>query len=65
MKSFNDIQPSKDFIDIYYDYYLEIASQEELKTDIITQQTYYNICRKFDIPIPKPNFPKSKLLKLL
>lgn len=68
MRTFNGIQPSKDLIDLHYnhyDHYLEIASQEELENDVVTQQTYYKICREFNIPIPKPNFPKSRLLRPL
>lgn len=60
--SFNEIVPSKDLNGIEYSCFLDLAKPHELELDAVSQETYYKICRQLNKPIPKPNFPKSRLV---
>lgn len=59
----NEIIPSKEFDSCWYNEFLKIANSCELENDVILQETYYRLCKTFDVPIPKPNFPKSRLIR--
>ena len=52
--SFNQIIPSKNMDEEEYHWFLNLATILELESDIVTQETYYKICKKLSRPIPRP-----------
>lgn len=55
--SFNQLIPSEDFTTDEYGCFLSFSTSYELEWDIVSQDTYYKICKFLKKPIPKPNFP--------
>lgn len=58
--SFNQIIPSEDMTDEEYNCFLVIAKPYEMELDIISRETYYEICKQFNKPIPKPYTPSYR-----
>ena len=62
VSSFNEIIPSKDMTLEYYEIFLNLAKPYELELDVVSQETYYLICKEHNQPIPKPLFPSPRRL---
>jgi hypothetical protein len=60
--TFNEITPSKELNIDEYEIFLRTAKEYELELDVISQETYYKICKQLNNPLPKPNPPQSRLL---
>ena len=60
--SFNEIIPSKDMTIEYYETFLNLAKPYELELDVVSQETYYLICKELNQSIPKPLFPSPRRL---
>lgn len=56
--SFNQITPSKDMSTEQYMVFWSVRPPSELEVDYVSTKTYYKICEKLNLPIPKP-FPPS------
>ena len=62
LSSFNEIIPSKDMTLEYYEIFLNLAKPYELELDVVSQETYYLICKELNQSIPKPLFPCPRRL---
>ena len=60
--SFNHIIPSEDMSIEEYDAFLNCAKPYELELDVVSQETYYKICKELNKPLPKPNFPQFRYI---
>lgn len=58
--SFNQIIPSEDMTIEEYDHFLKIAKPYELELDVVSQETYYKVCKHLNKPIPKPYAPSYR-----
>ena len=55
--STHSIRPSRDFTSDQYAIFLEIAKAYELETDIISSDTYKQVCKETNTIPQKPQFP--------
>ena len=60
--SFNQIIPSEDMTIEEYDYFLKIAKPYELERDVVSRDTYYEICKHLNKSIPKPYAPSFRYI---
>lgn len=51
--SFNHIIPSEDMSIEEYTTFLNCAKPYELELDVVSQDTYYKICKELNTPLPK------------
>lgn len=58
--SFNQIIPTEDMTTEEYNCFLTIAKPYEMELDVVSQETYYEICKQLNKPIPKPFFPPPR-----
>jgi len=60
--SFNQIIPSEDLSELEYMSFLSLAKPYELELDVVSQETFYKICKELNQPLVKPQFPESRKL---
>ena len=58
--STHSIRPSRDFTSDQYAIFLEIANSYELETDIISSDTYEQVCKETNTIPQKPEFPPGR-----